>query len=78
MRELGQLYDYTLLHFLHHLAEATNGALTPFFRFISYFGDKGIFFIALALVLIYFKKTRKLGICILISLAIGAIFTSLF
>ena len=21
MRELGQLYDYTLLHFLHHLAE---------------------------------------------------------
>ena len=32
MRELGQLYDYTLLHFLHHLAESTNGALTPFFR----------------------------------------------
>lgn len=30
------------------------------------------------MVLIYFKKTRKLGICILISLAIGAIFTSLF
>ncbi len=78
MRELGQLYDYTLLHFLHHLAVSTNGALTPFFRFISYFGDKGIFFIALSLVLIYFKKTRKLGICILISLAIGAIFTSLF
>lgn len=78
MRELGQLYDYTLLHFLHHLAESTNGALTPIFRLISYFGDNGIFFIALALVLIYFKKTRKLGICILISLAIGAIFTSLF
>ena len=78
MRELGQLYDYTLLHFLHHLAESTNGALTQFFRFISYFGDKGIFFIALSLVLIYFKKTRKLGICILISLAIGAIFTRLF
>lgn len=30
-------------------------------RFISYFGDHGIFFIALAAVLLVFRKTRKIG-----------------
>lgn len=60
MRELGQLYDYTLLHFLHHLAESTNGALTPFFRFISYFGDKGIFFIALPWYSFILKRQENL------------------
>ena len=78
MMSLLQNYDYTILHFLHHLALITNGHLTPFFRFISYFGDKGLFFILLGMILLIFKKTRKLGLCILISLLIGTLFTNLF
>lgn len=73
-----QSYDYTILHFLHHLALITNNHLTPIFRFISYFGDKGIFFILLGIILLIFKKTRKLGLCILISLLLGTLFTNLF
>ena len=42
-------------------------------RFISYFGDHGIFFIALAVVLLVFRKTRKLGIIACISVAFGSI-----
>ena len=43
-------------------------------RFISYFGDKGLFFILLTVVLLVFRKTRKVGIV----LAFGLIFNHLF
>ena len=43
-------------------------------RFISYFGDKGLFFIILTVVLLVFRKTRKVGIV----LAFGLIFNHLF
>ena len=36
--------------------------LTPILTFITHLGDGGIFFIALAVVLIVFKKTRKYGL----------------
>lgn len=39
-------------------------------RFISYFGDKGYFFILLTIVLLVFRKTRKIGIV----LAFGLLF----
>ena len=78
MKQIMNLYDYTILHFLHHLALSTHGHLTPFFRLISYFGDKGLFFICLGLFLFLFKKTRRLGFCILLSLFIGTLFTNLF
>ena len=39
-------------------------------RFISYFGDKGYFFIALTIILLLFRKTRKVGIL----LAVGLLF----
>lgn len=39
-------------------------------RFISYFGDSGIFFIALTVILLVFRKTRKIGLV----LAFGLLF----
>ena len=42
--------------------------------FISYFGDKGIFFITLTVVLLIFRKTRKIGLV----LAFGLLFNHLF
>ena len=37
-------------------------ALTPVMRFLSLLGDKGLFWIALTLVLLLFRRTRRLGV----------------
>ena len=42
-------------------------------RFISYFGDHGYFFIALVIVLLIFRKTRKTGIVLALGMIIGAL-----
>ncbi len=42
--------------------------LTPIMKFITIFGDNGIFWIAVCLVLMMFKKTRRLGIICSLSL----------
>ncbi len=39
-----------------------NDVLTPIMKLITHLGDKGIFWILLAIVLLFFKKTRPLGI----------------
>ena len=51
--------------------------MVPFFRyvarFISYFGDSGIFFIALTVILLVFRKTRKTGIVLAFALLINLV-----
>lgn len=39
----------------------------------TYLGEKGVFWIGLSILLLFFKKTRKCGILMLISMAIGLI-----
>ena len=46
-------------------------------RFISYFGDHGIFFIALAVVLLAFRKTRKVGILLACGLAFNHVLNNM-
>lgn len=43
------------------------------FKYITYLGEKGIAWIILALVLLCFKRTRKGGFLLLVSLAIGIV-----
>lgn len=47
--------------------------LDIFFKGITSLGDKGIFFIALALILCCFKQTRRCGVCMLAGMAVGAL-----
>ncbi len=47
--------------------------LDTFMPFITKFGDGGIFWIILSVIFIIFKKTRKMGICMGLSLLIGFI-----
>ena len=47
--------------------------LNYFFRFVTLLGEGGIFWIAVAVILLFFKKTRRTGICIGASLLIGVI-----
>ena len=45
---------------------------------ITYFGEKGIFWITIGLLLLFFKKTRKCGIFMLVSITIGFIIGNVF
>ena len=54
------LFERDILLWIHgHLRF---DALTPVMRVLSLLGDKGIFWIALTLVLLLFRKTRRVGI----------------
>lgn len=49
---------------------------TPFFVFISALGKGGIFFLVLGAVLLFFKKTRKAGLNVLLAVGVGALLTN--
>ena len=52
-------------------------ALDYFFSFITHFGDAGLFWIGLGILLLCFKKTRKAGFCLLIAISIGFLVSNL-
>ena len=60
--------DIRFLTFVQeHLRTA---AATPFWKFITLFGDAGIFWIRLTLILLLWKRTRKAGLACTISLVL--------
>lgn len=69
-------YDYTILKALHQMAVNFQGILTPFFLLVSSFGTHGMGEILLGVVLLMFKKTRKMGICVLLALVMGLLITN--
>lgn len=69
-------FDGAVFFGMHGLAQTAGGFLTPLFKIISLFGEKGLFFIVASLVLICFKNTRRLGVTMLVSIGIGALFTN--
>ena len=62
---------------VHGLYEAAPWFFTPFMNFISLLGKGGAFLIALSMVMMLFPKTRRVGTCMLMALAIGALLTNL-
>lgn len=69
-------FDNVILTGFNNLAVKTGGRLTPLFLFITFFGEKGLFFLALSLVLMLFKKTRFCGLTMLLAIGIGFLFTN--
>lgn len=69
--------DHAILEFWHSAAELGGFVLTPLFHVITLTGEKGIFPIALGVILLFFRKTRKVGVGILLAVAIGALFTNI-
>ena len=65
-------FDAAIFEWTHNLEQSCPW-LYNVARFISYLGDEGIFIIALSLLLLVFRKTRKLGIIACISVAFGSI-----
>lgn len=70
-------FDRALFVFAHNLFLGAGNLLTPLFKAITFLGNGGWFFIVLGIVLLLFKKTRKTGVALLLSIACGAIFTNL-
>ena len=50
--------------------------LDTLFKAITKLGDGGIFWITLAIILLFFEKTRICGICMLVALVMGALVTN--
>lgn len=67
--------DYAVLNFLQDHLRC--GFLDGFFRFVTGFGAGGIFWMALAALFLCFRRTRKMGLCMGIALALGALSANL-
>ncbi len=70
-------FDDTILEFMNTLAIKAGGFLTPLMKVITFLGEKGIIFFLLALGLMCFSKTRKLGVCIFGAVCCGALITNI-
>lgn len=74
MAEYITQIDYLILMFIQeHLRFDW---LTGPTVFVSHLGNSGLFWILLCLVLLAFKRTRKMGLCGLLALLIGALITN--
>lgn len=70
-------FDYNILKFWHEFAVITRGILTPFFKFISFLAEYGILFIILSVIFMFFKKTKKIGLCTSIAIFYGFLITNI-
>lgn len=68
--------DYSILSALHMLAECAGFAFTPLFETVSFAGEKGACFFAVALILMVLKRTRRVGVCMFAAICIGALVTN--
>lgn len=64
-------FELSILDFIRE--NLTNPFLDTVMPFITRFGDGGVFWIVLSVLLIIFKRTRRMGVCMGLSLLIGFI-----
>jgi undecaprenyl-diphosphatase len=69
-------FDGAILEFYHLLAEWCGAILTPIMHLITMTGNKALALILLSLVLLFFAKTRKTGLCMLLAILCGALMTN--
>ncbi len=62
---------------IHNLFYLGGNFFTPLFRTICYLGDYGIFPILFGLILLIFRKTRRIGFGVMIAVLIGFLLTNL-
>lgn len=62
---------------VHRLFELAGGLFTPLMIFISALGKWGLCLIALGFVLVFFRRSRKMGTALLLGLLVGLLFTNL-
>ena len=71
-------FDYSVALFFNNLAKSCGEILGPFSEVFAFLGKGGIFPLLLGVILLLFKKTRRGGLCILLAVGVGALFTNVF
>ena len=69
-------FDKSAFILMNNLQKVAGGFFSPFCEFISFFGEGGIFLIILSLVLMLFRKSRRVGASMLLAIGVGALFTN--
>ena len=69
-------FDYAVLYAIHQFALAAGDVMTFLMRAVTMLADHGYGMIALGLVLLCFKRTRKLGLAALFAIGVGALITN--
>ena len=69
-------FDKSVFILMNNLQKVAGGFFSPFCEFISFFGEGGIFLIILSLVLMLFRKSRRVGASMLLAIGVGALFTN--
>lgn len=71
-------FDQSITLWIHQLYDLGGSFMTSVMEFISLFGKHGLFLIVLSLILAFFKKTRRFGTAMCISIALGALFVNVY
>lgn len=69
--------DEKWIFFVHSLCLFAGGFFTPFFRVISFLGEKAWFFLLISFLLLLSKKTRWIGATAILSIFIGFLIADL-
>ena len=59
------------------IQENLRGVMDGFWILITHLGDEGYLWIAMGIVLLFFKKTRPIGFTVLLSLLINLVITNI-
>lgn len=69
--------DYFFASLFHRLEVNAGSFFTPFFKIVTTLGNMGFIFMITALIMLLFKKSRKIGFTIIFSLIWGLIICNL-
>ncbi len=70
-------FDYSIFYFFNTLPQNAKDILTPLAEFFAIIGDNGYFSFLIGIILLFFKKTRKCGFCVIFAIGFGALFTNI-
>ena len=68
--------DRSVFLAMHDLCLSAGRFFTPLFKVITFLGNGGWAFLVLGAILLLFKKTRKIGLCVLLAIGCGALITN--
>ncbi len=70
--------DYNVAKFMNKIANSFIGGVATFLmKAVTFITEKGIIFFLIAIILMCFAKTRKAGLLMFVSVAVGAILTNI-
>ena len=70
-------FDHTIAKWANDVFQSTNEILSQLLKLITNLGNMGFIFIMISLIMIFFKKIRKISMIVLFSIAIGFVLTNL-